>query len=196
MNRGRPKSFDDNDALERAMRVFWRSGYDATSLDDLLKAMEIPRQSLYRTFSDKRTLFISALELYVNRMREAISNIKQADGPATDKVDALFRLWSDGVTSPEGDGCMIQNTCGQSVMSEKEVIALITNHQKLLTQALEELLNQGKLEGSINGTIDSRAITRTILSSINGMFGLSRIGLPSEFSNDVLKTLRSLIQAS
>jgi TetR/AcrR family transcriptional repressor of nem operon len=196
MNRGRPKSFNDNDALERAMRVFWRSGYDATSLDDLLRVMEIPRQSLYRTFGDKRTLFLKALKFYGNRLSETISHILQIDGPATDKVDALFKLWSEGVTSPEGNGCMMQNTCGQSVMREKEVVTLLMEHQQLMTDALEKVLDQGKLEGNINNSVDTRAVTRTVISSINGLFGLSRIGLPAEFSDDVLKTLRSLIQPS
>lgn len=194
MNRGRPKSFNDNDALERAMRVFWRSGYDATSLDDLLKAMGIPRQSLYRTFGDKRSLFISSLELYRNHIAEALSHIMQTDIPATNKVDALFSLWSEGVTSPDSNGCMMQNTCGQSVMREKEVIALLTNHQQLIADSLEKILEQGQLEGSINQSIDTRAVTRTVISSINGLFGLSRIGLSVEFSNDVLKTLKALIQ--
>lgn len=196
MNRGRPKSFNDNDALERAMRVFWKSGYDATSLDDLLRAMEIPRQSLYRVFGDKHSLFLSALELYGNRMAAAITQIRQSNGPATEKVDALFKLWSEGVKSPESNGCMMQNTCGQSVMKEKEVVALLSGHQQLMTEALEKIIEQGKLEGNINISIDTIAVTRTIISSINGLFGLSRIGLATEFSNDVLKTLRSFIQTN
>jgi hypothetical protein len=69
-------------------------------------------------------------------------------------------------------------------------------HQQLMTEALEEVIDQGKLEGNINNSINTIAVTRTIISSINGLFGLSRIGLPSEFSNDVLKTLKSLIQAN
>ena len=64
MKRGRPKQFDDDEVLARAMQVFWRKGYDATSLDDLVEAMGIPRQSLYRTFTDKHTLFLRALEYY------------------------------------------------------------------------------------------------------------------------------------
>jgi TetR/AcrR family transcriptional repressor of nem operon len=196
MNRGRPKTFDDNDALERAMKVFWKSGYDATSLDDLLSAMDIPRQSLYRTFSDKRTLFLRALELYGNRMSGTISNILQADGLAIDNINSLFKLWNDGLTSAERDGCMMQNTCSQSEQTAKEAVALVTAHQKRITKSFEQALKQGQLEGSISKSIDTRAVARTIISSINGLFGLSRMGLKAEFSNDVIKTIKSLIQVS
>lgn len=194
MNRGRPKSFNDNDVLERAMNVFWKSGYDATSLDDLLVAMAIPRQSLYRTFGDKHTLFLKSLMLYGERIGNTISLIQASEGSAPDKIDALFRVWSEGVKSPAGDGCMMQNTSGQSVMKDKEVIDILMTHQQLMTSALQTLITQGKLEKSIKDSTDAVAVTRTIISAINGLFGLSRISLQDEFSNDVLKTLRSLIE--
>jgi TetR/AcrR family transcriptional repressor of nem operon len=195
MNRGRPKTFDDNDALERAMRVFWKSGYDATSLDDLLTAMEIPRQSLYRTFHDKRTLFFRALELYGKLASTVITNTLHADGLAIDNIDSLFKLWNENLTSPESDGCMMQNTCSQSVQSDKQAIELVGIHQRRLTGAFEQALRQGQLEGSISLSIDTKAVARTVISSINGLYGLSRVGLQAEFSDDVIKTLKSLILA-
>lgn len=195
MKRGRPKKFNDNDALERAMRVFWKSGYDATSLDDLLTAMAIPRQSLYRTFNDKRTLFLRALELYGNRASTVITNILQADGLAIDNINALFKLWSESLNSPENNGCMIQNTCSQSVQSDKQAIELVYIHQQRLTGAFEQALRQGQLEGSISLSIDTKAIARTIISSINGLYSLSRVGLQAEFSDDVIRTLKSLVRA-
>jgi len=195
MNRGRPKSFDDTDALERAMAVFWKSGYDAASLTDLLSAMAIPRQSLYQTFGNKRTLFLSALNLYGNRMNMAISGILQADRPASENIDELFNFWNDRLTPSDGNGCMMQNTCGQSIMKDQEVAAVVTSHQKKMTEALKQALQQGQQEGSINTAIDARAAARTILTSINGLFGFSRMGLPAEFRCEVIKTLRSLIAA-
>src|SRR5260370_24970957 len=66
----RPKEFDRDVAVARAMSVFWSKGYAATSTDDLLQAMKIGRQSLYDTFGDKRRLFVEALERY---QRESIA---------------------------------------------------------------------------------------------------------------------------
>lgn len=196
MTRGRPKSFDDNEALERAMNAFWRYGYDATSLDDLVREMQIPRQSLYRTFGDKRSLFLSALELYGNRMSEVIIAILQADGKAIDNVNEVFRRWSERLTSPERNGCMMQNTCSQSIMVDEQVTALVMTHQNRVTVAMEKALVRGQEEGNISAVIDTKAVARTISSSINGLLALSRIGLPDEFSKDVIRTLTSLIKVN
>lgn len=196
MTRGRPKSFDDSEALERAMNAFWRYGYDATSLDDLVREMQIPRQSLYRTFGDKRSLFLSALELYGNRMSEVIIAILQADGKAIDNVNEVFRRWSERLTSPERNGCMMQNTCSQSIMVDEQVTALVMTHQNRITVAMEKALVRGQEEGNISAVIDTKAVARTISSSINGLLALSRIGLSDEFSKDVIRTLMSLIKVN
>ena len=61
----RPKQFDRDEALERAMAVFWRRGYEGTSVRDLVEHMGINRGSLYDTFGDKRTLFLAAVDRYL-----------------------------------------------------------------------------------------------------------------------------------
>ena len=60
----RPKEFNPDDALEKAMQVFWHKGYEATSMEDLLTAMDLNRGSLYDTFGDKRQLFLKAIDRY------------------------------------------------------------------------------------------------------------------------------------
>src|SRR5258708_37794330 len=77
----RPREFDRDAALKRAMSVFWAKGYAGTSTDDLLEAMSIGRQSMYGAFGDKRTLYVEALERYqqdsimghVDRLRSALN---------------------------------------------------------------------------------------------------------------------------
>lgn len=64
---GRPRAFDKEVALEKALEVFWRKGYDGTSLADLTEAMGINKPSMYSTFGNKDQLFLQAIELYENR---------------------------------------------------------------------------------------------------------------------------------
>jgi len=71
MKTGRPTEFDRNTALERAMVLFWRQGYEATSLSDLLGEMGIGRQSLYNAFGDKQALFIEAARHYGDKYTHA-----------------------------------------------------------------------------------------------------------------------------
>src|SRR3954467_15482771 len=62
--RGRPRSFDEMEALEKATEVFWSKGYDGVTIDDLVDGMGVGRPSLYAVFGDKRTLFVRALRAY------------------------------------------------------------------------------------------------------------------------------------
>src|SRR5208283_1846159 len=62
--RGRPRSFDERDALEKATQVFWSKGYDGVTIDDLVAGMGVGRPSLYAIFGDKKTLFLRCLEAY------------------------------------------------------------------------------------------------------------------------------------
>ena len=62
--RGRPRSFDESDALEKATQVFWSKGYDGVTIDDLVAGMGVGRPSLYAVFGDKRTLFLRVLKAY------------------------------------------------------------------------------------------------------------------------------------
>ena len=65
--RGRPRSFDERDALEKATQVFWSKGYDGVTIDDLVAGMGVGRPSLYAVFGDKRTLFLRVLKAYAER---------------------------------------------------------------------------------------------------------------------------------
>ena len=67
MNKGRPREFDTQEALSKAILVFWEKGYRGTSLDDLTEAMEINRPSLYSAFGDKQQLFLMAVDQYRDR---------------------------------------------------------------------------------------------------------------------------------
>ena len=78
----RPREFDRDGAVERAMSVFWRKGYAATSTDDLLRAMNIGRQSMYDTFGDKHRLYLEALEKYQReRVAENIRRLRSTASP-------------------------------------------------------------------------------------------------------------------
>ena len=106
----RPKAFDCAQALLAAMQVFWVKGYEATSLEDLLAAMKIGRQSLYDTFGDKRALFMEALVQY-RELTDAYLRGCLADAPT---VKAAFqRLFMQVVDEPEAHqrrGCLLINS--------------------------------------------------------------------------------------
>src|SRR6187431_2602066 len=84
--RGRPRSFDTDAAVERAMDVFWTHGYHATALPDLLRATKLSRGSLYAAFGDKHSLFLRALDRYI---ADALARMDIDLGPRKEPVDGL-----------------------------------------------------------------------------------------------------------
>ncbi len=193
MTRGRPKKFDDAEVLARAMTVFWKKGYAATSLDDLVNAMGIPRQSLYRAFTDKHTLFLRSLDFYNENVGNRLMSILSAEGPAIDNLRNALAFWRSGVSSTERIGCMMVNTSTQDFSEDAEVTQLVKASHLRVVKAFEETLKRAQLEGAVKTSIDSKAVSRTIFATVNGMLAMSRAGISDAFQNDVFETLPSLI---
>src|SRR5579862_2690471 len=108
MTRGRPRQFDIDEALQRAMLVFWRQGYRGTSLDDLTEALEINRPSLYSAFGDKETLFLQVVDYYRDNMivpavRKLIEGKNLREG-----LQSFFKGFANLVVENETPpGCLI-----------------------------------------------------------------------------------------
>lgn len=109
----RPLEFDRSKAVSKAMMLFWRQGYQATSLADLLAAMGIGRSSFYAAFSDKRSLFIECLDLFAVRTLDLLQRARAEMPP----VDALQCFFEGKLVSAHGAGavrahwgCMLVNT--------------------------------------------------------------------------------------
>src|SRR5450755_3199 len=101
--RGRPRAYEPDAALAKAMEAFWTSGYAATSLDDLSAATGMNRPSLYAAFGDKQDIYVKAYQKYRARLREEFQPILQAAGPVRlvlrqilEAASALYRSGPDG----------------------------------------------------------------------------------------------------
>src|SRR5437870_2214680 len=121
--RGRPRSFDREAALERAMQVFWRQGYEATSVNDLTRAMRINPPSLYAAFGDKEQLFLEAVQRYEQGRREAVTSLFDDAPSAKQAVERLLLEAANGMARAGAPrGCMLvlsSASCSEaSVQSE------------------------------------------------------------------------------
>ena len=106
--RGRPRSFDRDAALERAMELFWEKGYESTSLNDLTAAMGINPPSLYAAFGDKEHLFLEAMERYYKQQREPIACAYQEEATARAAMErVLTEAAGQLAKSGHNRGCMM-----------------------------------------------------------------------------------------
>jgi TetR/AcrR family transcriptional repressor of nem operon len=138
----RPKAFDPEDILGRATALFWRKGYEATSVADLVAALGINRGSLYGTFNDKRALFIAALERYDEReIGATVRHLRNTPGPGRDRIQSLFDNFIRAVEE-RGDrrGCLICNTAVEFATSDSEIGRHVKRSHERLTGAFSVAL--------------------------------------------------------
>jgi AcrR family transcriptional regulator len=166
---GRPREFDIDQALDRALQVFWAKGYEGTSLSDLTKAMGITRPSLYAAFGNKEALFRKALDRYAadrwQFLREAF------DRPtARAVVEHLLRGTADLMTEKDNPrGCLaINNTlaCGdESECIRQELISRRAEAESALRQRLARAKSDGDLPADASPT----DLARYVATIIQGM---------------------------
>src|SRR5258705_9051265 len=110
----RPRSFDEEHVVDRAMELFWTKGYEATSVSDLTAELGVHPGSLYRTFGDKHALFLRALARYRETQARALAPALLAGGPALPRVRAVLVGFIELAAEQEDPpGCLVANTGGE-----------------------------------------------------------------------------------
>ncbi|MGA7915947.1 MAG: TetR/AcrR family transcriptional regulator [Candidatus Acidiferrales bacterium] len=166
---GRPRSFDLDPALDRALQVFWRKGYEGASLSDLTKAVGVNRPSLYAAFGDKEALFRKALHRYLHGpaayTQEALKELT-----ARAVVERLLQGAADLNTSPRNPGgCLtVQGAlaCGEAVDSIRQKLAA---YRAAGEAALRRRLRRAKSEGDLPTTANPADLARYVATVIYGM---------------------------
>ena len=131
---GRRKSFEPVEILDRAMQAFWRQGFEATSIDDLVTATGINRASLYGTFGDKAALFQACLERYADQIvRPSLAALAKGDPGAVPRF--LKALAAYAASDPKRQGCLIVNTAVETTTHDAETLAAIRSHFSRLEDA-------------------------------------------------------------
>lgn len=184
---GRPAEFDEAEALERAMSAFWKGGYDATGLDDLVEATGIGRQSLYNTFGDKRGLFLRCLRLYQERGARALRSHLEGERP----VDRAFASLFESILR-EGDeekrrGCFMINAAMELAPRDVEVGDLIARHQRVLEDVFTAALAGGVERGELAKDLDARAVGRFLVGTLLGMTVLAKSDPRSDAAADMVR---------
>ena len=153
---GRPKRFDESEALREAMLVFWRRGYEAASCDELLAAMGINCGSMYSTFGDKRALFEKAFDLYHAEVFSKMASVINGTGTPIENVRALVKCWEKGLAESECRGCLISHTLIEFGDSGDPIAK---RAKKLLDQvrsAIEKQLRAAKRRGELRSKLNSQ----------------------------------------
>jgi TetR/AcrR family transcriptional repressor of nem operon len=185
----RPKAFDREEALQKAMKTFWEKGYDGTNTFDLVKAMNISRSSLYETFGDKQTLFLEALGFYAQFINQKRSNIfNKAKTIKQGFADFFEESIATALDEEYPGGCFFVNTAISLPCADEKVKSAIILGAKKLEEDFVNLIEEGKLSGEFCADKDSRAIARLFLGLLCGMNVVARIQKDRDILADMIKT--------
>ena len=165
---GRPREFDIDKALERAMELFWRQGYEGTSLTDLTRELGLTRPSLYAAFESKERLFLKALDLYEARAgyRQAALTAPTARAYARALLEGAANLHGDKRNPPGCLGVHGALACApQSDSIRKELI----RRRKIGESIILDRLKRAKTEGDLPPDTDPSDLARYLSIVIYGI---------------------------
>ncbi|WP_199138705.1 TetR/AcrR family transcriptional regulator [Delftia sp. ASV31] len=178
---GRPREFDRDQALERAMLAFWRRGYEGTSMADLVQALGIASARIYAAFGSKQDLF-----------REAVQRYEAGDGGFADRAmaqeprvrDALARVLRDAVATYTDDahplGCMVVTAATNCAEENEAVAAWLAGHRCQRTQSLIDRLQRALDEGELRAGTDVQALGDFYATQLHGISVQARDGVPRQ----------------
>jgi TetR/AcrR family transcriptional regulator, copper-responsive repressor len=174
--RGRPRSFDREAVLDRAMEVFWAKGFEGTSLNDLTKAMGINPPSLYAAFGDKERLFLEAVERY--QAKRGPSNCPYAEEPtARGAIEQLLSWAAKELCSDcHPRGCMMVMAATTTSASSKQMQAALAERRVNARARMKARIDQGLKAGELPAGTDTGALADFYSTVLTGMSLQAREG--------------------
>jgi len=171
----RRKEFDPDRALDKAMQVFWRAGYENASLEALMGEMGIARQSLYDTFGAKRSLYLKALAYYRDQtngeMQKMLNKIPSVQGGFR---KLLYGLAAETHKQHER-GCLLLSANLQRDPKDAVVRDFLRDNQARVEAIFAEALKRAQGEGELSTQEDPAALARFFVVTIQGMRAMARL---------------------
>lgn len=165
----RPLEFDRNRALDSAMKLFWRQGYSATSLSQLLDSMDIGKGSFYAAFTDKHSLYAEALDLFGNRTHDNLLKIKRKH-TALESVQAFFEnTLFDVPPHRMRCGCMMVNSVLELSAVEQELCDLASEKLIKIEMEFEKSFAEDLNNGDLSFSQSPRDIARLVMIINQGL---------------------------
>lgn len=187
----RTKEFDPDAVLQSALEVFWRRGYEATSVSDLVEHLGIGRASIYATFGSKRELYLKAMDRYAEMRDPLILAELSQPGATLPAVRAVARRFAAEAASPEGgrNGCFVTNTAAELAPHDPAAARRVEISWDHLETPLHSALVRAQAQGELSADRDPRALARMLLVLLQG------VRIVGKASNDPARVRDAVEQA-
>ena len=196
MSRGPEKQFDPQEALEKAMQLFWAKGYAATGLAELQEQMSIGRKSLYDTFGNKRQLFIKALQLYSEGwLRQNFSELNKVGSPLGN-VRQFMRSLQKFHSKPESKGCLLGVSMAQCRTNDEEMAEVLRNHIKIIEEAFYKTFKRAQDMGELGENTNIRDLARLYMGIAQGLALIGRVQDDPAVPQSIVDAALALLETS
>ncbi|MEV8456277.1 TetR/AcrR family transcriptional regulator [Streptomyces sp. NPDC052095] len=167
----RTKEFDPDAALQSALELFWRRGYEATSMADLVDHLGIGRASIYATFGNKHELYLKALDRYTEVRDPLLLAELSAPGPALPAVRALVRRFAAEAASPAErlSGCLVTNTAAELAPHDPAAARRVEASWRYIETLLHAALERARMQGELPEGREPGALARMLLVLLQGV---------------------------
>lgn len=175
--RGRPRRFDRDEVLDRAMTVFWSRGYNGASLDELTEAMRINRPSLYAAFGSKLELFLAVIDRYaVTFGCQPVAALQKETEPEA-AVSAFLFASIRCVASPAGPkGCLLSTVAVEDAGEDEQIREKLSEIFAKTDQIIIDFFKSLKQDGSLSSGSDPQLIAHMLLAVTHSLAARARVG--------------------
>ena len=176
MYMARPKEFDEKKALRKAIRLFSRQGFAATSTEELMRVMGVGRQSMYDTFGDKRSLFLKALELYVTESVRSMNEELERAGSPLSAIQRALVTFAEREDLASTEGCMGLNAISEFGLRDADVTRITSRAGRMQRKTLMQLLTRARKQGELGSDADLDSMAAFFESTLAGIRMAAKAG--------------------
>jgi TetR/AcrR family transcriptional repressor of nem operon len=191
--RGRPRAFDMDEALDKAIRVFRERGYKATSIGDLAEAMTLASGSLYKAFRDKRAVFLAAFDRYAELGAKQLLRLADTPKPGRERLCEVLAFYIENSRGLEGKrGCLVVGSAIELAIHDPGVAARVKACLARNEAFFANLIREGQSDGSIPKRIDAETAARALVCLTQGMRVVGKAGRPPPDAASFIETAMKL----
>lgn len=191
----RPKKFDKEEILERAMRLFWQKGFEATSIQDLVDHTGVNKQSLYDTFGDKQSLYRAALDHYRAVNENLFGELCAESCSAKTALRAIFeKIVDENAADAERKGCFLVNAAIELSASRDEIGRLCGDNMRSMEAKFARLIEAGQDSGEIRRSLDAEATAAFLFAALSGLQTVGKITRERKKLAQIVETSLSVLE--
>ncbi len=191
--RGRPRAFDEEEAVRLAMHYFWEHGYDNASLDKLLPTMGIKKSSFYHTFKSKEELFSRTLDLYREEVLTQMQQLKMELGPKQALLKVLHLTIEELKSTGEVKGCLVVNSGQECYKKYPDLSQQVAVEYRYFSALFTQFIDEGKANGEIHASLASNILASRFLNAMNGLLVTIQAGVDEEMITDIVQSIAEII---